>query len=136
MRSPPQSVCLALLAGSLAALVACSAIETEKANDELAAKLDPLMGKSRDAVFKRLGAPDSRRDLGDEEIWLYYKNYGIRNASSGRELPGHLGSGRPSESVFNSDAATGARSANEAYDRYSIYFVDGIAVRWEGRAAR
>lgn len=131
----PQTLCCAVLAMSLAA-VACSAIETSKANDELAATLRPLMGKSVETVYERLGAPDSRKKIDNEEIWFYYKSYGLRSATTTRELPGNVSGGRPAESDSAIEPATGARSAREAFDRYSITFVDGVAVRWEGQAAR
>ncbi len=118
------------------AFLSCSAIETSRANDELTASLAPLMGKTKDEVYARLGTPDSRRELGPDEIWGYYRSYGLRAASVRRELPGNLGSGRPSQASFEPDAGTGARSAHEAYDRFSIYFLEGVAVHWDGHASR
>lgn len=146
---------LAMLGGS----GSCRAIETSRARQAMKSRLDPLVGKNMNKVYASLGPPARRRRRDGQEVWSYFQSYGSRTrslaaheagVSSADELDSYIHGyddadfrrdefsdiGYSRGDYTRSAHSRGAPATWEAYDSFSIFFRDGVVVRWSGRVQR
>ena len=102
-------------------LSGCAAMQVASAKQQLDARINPLIGKGENEVIMSLGAPQSTERFGDFIIWHYYQSYGSRTTAS---------------IVPNPYITSGSGAAWEAYDKYDLYFRDGVLVKWSGYVQR
>jgi hypothetical protein len=99
----------------------CTSMQVSQRQNELKAKMDPLLGKSKEEVVLALGVPQEVVTVGGLEVLKYYQSYGMRTQAAVAPNP-YLVSGS-------------ARSW-EAYDTINAYFQNGVMVKWDGYVQR
>ncbi len=114
-----------LLVSILTLITGCMQAVVNQRKAEISAKVNPLMGKSKDDVIMALGTPQKIERVGSFEVFIYYQSYG-RRASAGVA----------SNQYGRTTTSTGYAQSWEAYDLVKIYFKDGIAVKWDGYVQR
>jgi len=83
---------------------------------EIEARVNPLVGSTKEQVILELGVPTRMETVGAIEVFRYYRSYGSR--SKVFLAPGDY-------------LATGGGRTWEAYDIVNIYFKNGIMVKWD-----
>ena len=96
-------------------------MQVSHAKNDMQKRLDPLVGHSANDVVMTLGAPTGTDRLGDFEVWHYYRSYGTRTAASVTPNPYYT---------------NGRAAVWEAYDKFDLYFRDGVMVKWDGYVQR
>jgi hypothetical protein len=124
----------ALLLLSVPALSSCRAMQVSDARADLQARLDPLLGRSKEEVILAVGAPRRTSELASMEVWEYYQSYGTRsNGYANTNL-----NADPNAPYYSANANTyGSTQSWEAYDRYTLYFdSSGVLQKWDGYVQR
>jgi outer membrane protein assembly factor BamE (lipoprotein component of BamABCDE complex) len=107
-------------------LTGCASIiqgqQVKQRQNQLNAKLNPLMGRTKEDVVLAIGAPNSIDVIGTIEVYRYYQSYGTR--------------GNASAYSYNKNTTTASGQSWEAYDKFNIYFKNGIAIKWDGYVQR
>lgn len=103
-------------------LTGCATMQVNKAKKQLDAKLNPLLGRTKEDVVLAVGAPNSIDTIGEIEVYHYYQSYGTR-ANAAAYSP-------------NKYSAAARGQSWEAYDKFNIYFKNGIAIKWDGYVQR
>jgi uncharacterized membrane protein len=95
--------------------------QVNKAREQLNAKMNPLIGRSKEDIVLTIGAPNSIEMVGNIEVYRYFQSYGNRGNAS---------------AYSSGNYTTAGGQSWEAYDKYTIYFKNGIAVKWDGYVQR
>lgn len=113
---------LIVLIVAIIILTGCATMRVNSAKKQLDAKLNPLLGRTKEDVILAVGAPLSVDRIGEIEVYHYYQSYGTR-ANAAAYSP-------------NKYSTTASGQSWEAYDKFNIYFKNGIAIKWDGYVQR
>lgn len=108
----------AIVLGLGLALAGCTTFEVSRSKAAMAAKLDPLLGRTKKEVILQLGAPVTKERVEDIDIYHYRQTFGERSDVG----------------VYAPRYAQGRRW--EAYDEFNVYFQEGVMVKWDGYVQR
>ena len=114
-----SAMVLALITATL--VIGCARMEVSQSVDEMTAKMDPLVGQSREEVVLALGAPLEIMTVGELEVFKYHQSFGIRGQAM---------------MAPNPYLTSGSGRSWEAYDSINVYFKDGTMVNWDGYVQR
>lgn len=108
---------LVLLLKIIIFLPNCRQIAVYTASKEMKTTFDSVMGCTTEEVIIKLGAPQKIDNIGNLQIYHYYKNYGT------------------SSNVFVYDRY-GTGSVWQSYDQVEITFKNDRAISWKGCVQR
>lgn len=105
----------------------CAHMYVAQAKEQMAARLNPLLGSSQQTIIQQIGAPTSRETIAGTEVWTYFQSFGARGNTYANAYANPYG---------NSFNAFGVNRQWEMYDKARLYFTNGAFVKWDGYVQR
>ena len=100
----------------LVGVYGCAHMAVERAKQDTANRINPLLGKNTEEIILALGMPTNTASIEGMEVWTYYRSYGSRgNVNANAYGTGVSGDGQTWES----------------YDKITLYLKEKKFIKWD-----